>query len=65
MTSVGEDFPRQQERVRKLWGLALQQGPRSPLAVSLESILCRAGDAQASGDLLRILASYSELESVR
>ena len=66
MTSVGEDFPRQQERVRQLWGLFVKMGPRGAAgAAALEEVLGRAAGAQSSGDLLRILQSYTELTQIK
>lgn len=63
MTSVGEDFPRQQERVRKLRELYLQLpgGVGSFGAIHLDQVLGRAAEAQSSGDVLQILRSYQEL----
>ena len=62
MTSVGEDFPRQQERVRKLWGMHIRRGPRGALgAAALEGVLGRAASAQSSGDIVQILRAYDEL----
>ncbi len=67
MTSVGEDFPRQQERVRKLWGeiVKADDGDYDADAVAyLEGVLSRAAEAQASGDVVQILRSYSEISEV-
>lgn len=61
MTSVGEDFPRQVERVRKLWATYPQDSQEAEL---LDAVLFRASEAQASGDLLEILRSYSEISEV-
>ena len=62
MTSVGEDFPRQQERVRKLWGRYVEMGPKGATgAADLEELLGRAAAAQSSGDVIQIVRLYTEL----
>ena len=63
MTSVGEDFPQQQERVRHLIDdyRALPDGAGEIGAVIMDDVLKRAADAQSSGDIVRILRSYQEL----
>ena len=63
MTSVGEDFPQQQERVRHLIDQyrALEGGVGAYGAAIMDEVLKRAADAQSSGDLVRILRSYQEL----
>ena len=65
MTTVGEDFPRQQERVRKLREeyLALPDGAGVIGAAIIDDILKRAAEAQASGDIVRILMLYGELRA--
>ena len=66
MSSVGEDFPRQQEHVRKLWGQYVEMGPKGKAAAAaLEELLEKAAAAQSSGDLVEILRSYGELVEVR
>ena len=63
MSSVGEDFPQQQERVRHLIDeyRALEGGVGQAGAVIMDAVLKRAADAQSSGDVVRILRSYQEL----
>ena len=63
MTSVGRDFPRQQERVRHLKEAAVATGDEHRIHF-LEGVLHRAAQAQSSGDVLRLLASYNELVEV-
>lgn len=65
MSSVGEDFPRQEERVRKLWGAYVKMGAKgSAAAGALDEVLCNAARAQSSGDLVQILKAYGELTEV-
>jgi hypothetical protein len=60
--TVGDDFPRQQARVRELVGAYRAIGPAGSFgAVMLEQTLQRADRAMASGDLVAILQSYEEL----
>ena len=64
MTSVGSEFPLEMRRVRHLKEkyLELPDGAGVMGAMMLESILCQAEDAQASGDIVRILRSFSALQ---
>ena len=65
VTSVGEDFPRQQEQVRKLWGEYVKMGTRGEAAAgALEEVLDKGAKAQSSGDLVQILTAYEELTEV-
>lgn len=61
-TSVGEDFPNQQARVREIKRHAMEIGPAGGFLVAMcEMALRRADEAAISGDLVRIIASYKEL----
>ncbi len=65
MTSVGEDFPRQEERVRKLWGAYVEMGIKGEAAAgALDEVLRKAARAQSSGDVVQILTAYGELTEV-
>ncbi len=63
MSSVGEDFPKQQERVRHLIDeyRSLEDGAGEIGAMIMDQVLARAAQAQSSGDIIRILQSYQEL----
>ena len=63
MTSVGEDFPQQQERVRHLIDdyRALPDGAGQIGAAIMDDVLRRAADAQSSGDVVEIVRMYQEL----
>ena len=63
MTSVGEDFPRQQERVRHLIDdyRALPNGAGVIGAIMLDDVLRRAAEAQSSGDVVQVVKMYYEL----
>ena len=65
-TSVGEDFPVQQARVRKIQKAAREIGPGEAFLVALtEGALRRAEKAAMSGDLVEILKSYQELREFK
>jgi len=63
MTSVGEDFPQQQERLRHLIDeyRDLPDGAGMIGASLIDDVLKRAADAQSSGDVIEILKSYHEM----
>jgi hypothetical protein len=62
--TVGDDFPKQQARVRQLLGLYKGIGPAGSFgALMIEQTLQRADQAAMSGDLVAILRSYEELKA--
>ncbi len=62
MSTVGEDFPREQARVRELLGEYRRLGAVGAFgAAMLEQSLREADEAMASGDIVRILAAYKGL----
>lgn len=66
MTSVGEEFPRQQEIIRKLWGEYVAMGEKGKAAAdTLEDLLGRAAEAQSSGDVVELLRAYGQMVEVR
>lgn len=65
--TVGEDFPRQQARVRELLdnyrSLDGQPGVNVKFAMAaIEQVMRRADEAVISGDVVAILRSYEELK---
>lgn len=63
MSSVGEEFPKQQARVRTLLGHYKEIGPAGAFgAMMIEAALRRADEAAMSGDVVAILRSYQELK---
>lgn len=61
--TVGDDFPKQQARVRIIQQHAREIGPAGMfLVVMCEQALRRAEEAAISGDIVRILQSYNELK---
>lgn len=64
-TSVGEDFPKQQTRVRAVLKLYHEIGPSGMFgAAMIEQTLREADEAQSSGDIIRILQSYEALKEI-
>lgn len=66
MSSVGEDFPKEQARCRSLLEqyaeISKMPGVNVSFAVaSIKGVLGRAEQAIASGDILEILKSYEEM----
>lgn len=63
MSSVGEEFPKEQARVRELLGEYKAIGPSGAFgAIMIEQVLQRAEKAAISGDIIAILRSYEELK---
>lgn len=63
--TVGDDFPRQQERVRRLRDFGRDIGPAGTFYVMVcEQALQRAEKAAIGGDIVEILAAYQELKSI-
>lgn len=62
-TSVGEDFPREQARVREIQQHARDIGPAGAFLVMMTEQALRAADqAMASGDTVAIVRAYSALK---
>jgi hypothetical protein len=65
-TSVGEDFPRQQQRARELLKAYQDIGPEGYFGVQvIQSALEKADQALASGDVVAILRSYEQLRDLK
>jgi hypothetical protein len=66
VTTVGDDFPRQQARVRRIQQCARDIGPEGQFLVMLTDQSLREAEAAAiSGDLPRILRAYEDLRSFK
>lgn len=64
MATVGEEFPREQARVRELITIyrELPDGVGVMAATLMEQTLQRADQAQASGNIIEILRSFEEMK---
>ena len=65
MSSLGEEFPKQQARVREILGHYKEIGPSGMFgAAMIEQTLKRADEAAISGDVIAMIQSYEELKKV-
>lgn len=62
MSSVGEEFPKEQERVRELLSVYKTIPTGGFGAAMIEQVLKRADEAAISGDAIAILRAYEELK---
>lgn len=63
MITVGDDFPKQQARMRECLQAGLDIGPAGRFYVAVcREILARADEAAISGDINLILRSYTEMK---
>ena len=61
--TVGEDFPKQQARLRVCLKQGLKIGPNGRFYVAVcREILQRADEAAISGDVVAVLRSYNEMK---
>jgi len=66
MSSVGEEFPKEQARVREILGYYKEIGPPGMFgAITIRQKLSRADKAMASGNIIAILQSFEELKAVK
>lgn len=64
--SVGDDFPKQQARARELLKAYHAIGPAGQFgAIIIEATLKQAEEAMASGDVIKILAAYQDLQGLK
>jgi hypothetical protein len=66
VSSLAEEFPKEQARVRKLLGIYKDLGAPGVFgAAILEQTLQRANQAAVSGDVIAMLRSYEELKGCK
>jgi len=67
MTSLGEDFPREQARCRELLAVyrELPDGVGTFGALMIEDMLKRADEAVMSGDVVRMIRIYEEMRGTQ
>lgn len=64
--TVGDDFPRQQGRVRGIRDAAKSIGPAGSFLVAVcDDVLRRAEAAAMSGDIVTILRVYQEMREMQ
>lgn len=65
MNTLGDDFPKQQARVREVLGYYKEIGPAGAFgAAMIEATLRRADEAAISGDVVAMLRVYQELKEI-
>ncbi|MGE0334463.1 MAG: hypothetical protein AB7Q76_04170 [Gammaproteobacteria bacterium] len=66
METLGDAFPREQARVRRVLETYREIGPVGAFgAMMIEQALQRADKAVISGDLAELIAAYKELQSIK
>jgi len=65
MASLGEEYPKEQARVREVLGVYKEIGPAGAFgAMDIEQTLREADEAALSGDLPRMIAAFEEMKLV-
>ena len=65
MTTLGEELPKEQARVREILGHYKEIGPAGRFgALMIEQILQKADRAIISGDLVEMTAAYNRLKAI-
>ena len=63
MSTLGDDYPVQQARVRELIATYRTLGPSCAFAIAMcEATLRQADEAAMSGDLARMIQAYQEMK---
>ena len=63
MTSLGEEYPKEQARCRELLTQYQEIGPPGRFgALMIEDMLCRADEAAISGDVIAMIRLYEEMK---
>lgn len=66
MDTLGDDFPKQQARLRELLGLYKEIGPAGMFgAAMIEQTLRKADAAAVSGDVVAMLSVYQEMKEYK
>lgn len=65
MTTLGEDFPLEQARVREVLGYYKEIGPAGAFgAAMIEAVLQQADAAAVSGDVVAMIRAYQEMKKI-
>jgi hypothetical protein len=65
MASVGDDYPREQARIREVRDNAREIGPAGGFLVAIcDDLLRRADEAAISGDVVAVLRLYTEMKEL-
>jgi hypothetical protein len=65
MSSLGEQYPKEQARVREILGHYKKIGPAGAFGASwIGDVLKRADEAAISGDVVAMIRCYQEMQAV-
>ena len=65
MSSLGEEYPKEQARVREVLGIYKEIGPVGAFgAHHIEQTLKAADEAALSGDLTRMIVAFEDMKSI-
>lgn len=65
MTTLGDDYPREQARVREVLGYYKAIGPAGAFgAAMIEDVLRRADKAAVEGDVVAMIHLYQEMKGI-
>ncbi len=66
MSSLGEEYPKEQARVRELLGIYKSIGPGGAFgAAGIEAVLREADTAAVSGDLARMIRAFQSMKDCK
>lgn len=65
MTTLGDDFPKEQARVREILGYYKELGPVGMFgAAMIEDVLRRADQAAIAGDVVAMIRVYQQMKEI-
>ncbi len=66
MSTLGDEFPKEQARVREVLGYYKEIGPAGMFgAMVIEQTLRKADEAALSGDIVQMLAAFQEMKEIK
>lgn len=66
MTSVGDEYPKEQARCREILGYYKEIGPVGAFgAAMIEDTLRRADEAAVSGDVVAMVRAFKEMQEIK
>jgi hypothetical protein len=66
VSTLGDEYPKEQARVRKVLGYYKEIGPAGMFgAMMIEQTLRKADEAALSGDIVQMLAALQEMKEIK
>jgi len=66
VSTLGDEFPKEQARVREVLGYYKEIGPAGMFgAMVIEQTLRKADEAALSGDIVQMLAAFQEMKEIK